>query len=100
MCPCRAGVAKAAEPRPGPRGINGWGTMSFTRRGLKRVWLPGVAIPAPNAPAVAEAEDADKDPDAVASEATLSCGTTVFGDSTYTDDEEATGWGGARCRVG
>ena len=72
--------------------------MSRGRRGRVH-WAPVEAIPAPNAPAVAGAEDADKDADEEASEATFLSGTTVFGDSTYTDDEEANGGAGPGAAV-
>ena len=62
-------------------------------------WVPVEAFPAPNAPAVAGVEDANKDADGVASEATFMSGTTVFGDSTYTDDKEANGGAGPGAAV-
>ena len=62
-------------------------------------WVPVEAFPAPNAPAVAGVEDADDDGHEVASEATFMSGTTVFGDSTYTDDEEANGGAGPGAAV-
>ena len=71
--------------------------MAPRRRGRVH-WVPVEAHPAPKAPAVAGAEDADDDANEVASEATMT-GTTVFGDSTYTDDEEANGGAGPGAAV-